>query len=438
MIDQQLKKKIVNTISQYENKCTTLQTQITNLYNFISSLITLAKGIDDAIDEKFTLLQSELSQEKPTPEIVNASIQTLSGLISTLKSKTTHPLETITPQVNHSLSQLIEHLSIPDELSVRLESLKVNLQNELDNEKLIHVLDNLTALVTEAFNFNQNRFNEFLRDITAQLSDFESYLKQSTANNSQTQKNTEALETGIQGNIQEIQIHLDTSKTLEELSMKVGANLAVIGKKMRDYRETETRRIQEYEAQINRLQQKLESTEKQAELVKHTLSVQKSRIYLDSLTGLANRASFDELMQSAYDRWKLGNGELAIAIADIDHFKKINDSYGHHAGDKVLKKVAAIFKSSIRTTDFIARYGGEEFIFIFENTPSEGARQCLESLRVAVEKYQFCYRDNPVIVTLSFGLASIREHDNIESLFIRADQALYAAKNAGRNRVESL
>jgi len=500
MIDQQLKQKIVNTISQYEHKCSSLDNQIHNLYDLITRLSLLTTGLDASLDNEMDLLRTELSQDKPEPKAVqgmsvaitqlvdsfdeqkknqrNLLIQSIRACMQNLRPLVMdavfsrveqclnssndcqqiltefsalltncsgqlpvneHSLsEKMTHQVNQSLNQLLEHLAIPDELTNKLEQLKTNLQDELNDEKLVGLLDNLTALVTEAFRLNQNRFKEFLRDITNQISDFEGYLKQSLVSHTQKQKDTEALESGIQGNIQEIQSHLDTSKSLEELSIKVSKNLHIIGEKMRDYRENESQRIEEYEEQIHHLQEKLETTEKQAELVKHTLAVQKSRIYQDSLTGLANRASFDEHMQNSFDRWKLDRGDLCLAIADIDHFKKINDSYGHHAGDKVLKKVAAIIKSTIRPVDFIARYGGEEFILILQNTSVEESQVLLETLRLAVENYQFCYRDSPVIVTLSFGLACMRQVDTIESLFIRADEAMYAAKRAGRNRVESL
>lgn len=108
------------------------------------------------------------------------------------------------------------------------------------------------------------------------------------------------------------------------------------------------------------------------------------------------------------------------------------------AGDKVLKKVAMIFKSSIRTVDFIARIGGEEFVFIFEQTSSKEAFGILEKLRKLVEDCLFYYRDKKVDVTVSFGLTTVTEEDDIESLFMRADNAMYKAKNAGKNRVEIL
>ena len=175
-------------------------------------------------------------------------------------------------------------------------------------------------------------------------------------------------------------------------------------------------------------------SEQNAEEIKNLLSYQKYKINHDSLTSLPNRESYDEYIIDALQRWKDNGKILSLAVGDIDHFKFINDTFGHLAGDKVLKKVASIFKASMRDLDYIARYGGEEFVFIFEDTTSKEALSIIEKLRKSVEDCQFVYRDNKVDVSVSFGLTTIVQGDNIESLFIRADSALYKAKDAGRNR----
>ncbi|MGL6029702.1 MAG: GGDEF domain-containing protein, partial [Legionella sp.] len=109
---------------------------------------------------------------------------------------------------------------------------------------------------------------------------------------------------------------------------------------------------------------------------------------------------------------------------------------GHLAGDKVLKKVALLLKSAIREHDFIARIGGEEFVLIFNQTTSDTALPILQQLRQLIEECQFFYHEHKVEVTISFGLTSVITHDDAESIFIRADNAMYKAKNSGRNCIE--
>ncbi|CZK30615.1 GGDEF domain-containing protein [Legionella pneumophila] len=312
------------------------------------------------------------------------------------------------------------------------------MEHALTDEELSTIIDNLTELVVESFNVEQNRFKGFLQQLTDQLNDFEIYLRVSGDARKKASEDSRLLECGIQDNLDQIKNHLDTSKTIEELSSKVSQNIKMIGDRLKEYRHNEKIREEEYAKQVSELQARLQESEQNAEEIKNLLAFQKYRINHDSLTGLPNRESYDEHILDSFQRWKRSSSALSLAVCDIDHFKRINDNFGHLAGDKVLKKVAMIFKSSIRTVDFIARIGGEEFVFIFEQTSSKEAFGILEKLRKLVEDCLFYYRDKKVDVTVSFGLTTVTEEDDIESLFMRADNAMYKAKNAGKNRVEIL
>jgi diguanylate cyclase (GGDEF)-like protein len=336
------------------------------------------------------------------------------------------------------LQQLLNHLSIPNALDAKREHIKVILEQQLSGEELSKIIDGLTELVVEAFNIEQNRFKGFLQQLTDQLHDFDIYLKATADIHKQASDESRQLEHGIQDNINQIKNHFDNSRTIEELSVKVRQNLKMILDRIKSYRSNEKNREMEYQKQLMELQEKVYESEQNAEEIKNILSFQKYRINHDSLTGLPNRDSYEEHIIDSLQRWKLKSKVLSIAIGDIDHFKYINDSFGHLAGDKVLKKVAMIFKSAIRSTDFIARIGGEEFVFIFENTSTKSAHSILEKLRQLIEDCQFFYHEKKVDVTISFGLTTVTASDDIESLFMRADSAMYKAKNAGRNRVEIL
>lgn len=338
--------------------------------------------------------------------------------------------------INQRLKQLIEHLSIPDEYYQKLNQLKTILEEAITGEKLSLVIDQLTELIVDAFNLEQNYFKGFLQDLTSQLHNFDTYLQFTHEQNQESQNDSQQLESGIQSNIQEIQQHIYSSTTIEELSRKINQNLTAIGERMKTYKSNEQKRFDVYQEKVDVLQEKLMESERNAEATQSKLYFQQEKINQDSLTGLPNRGAYDEHICKAYQRYQRGFGDLSLAIADIDYFKTINDNYGHLAGDKVLKKVASIFKNAIRNVDFIARYGGEEFVFVFERTSEEQARQILESLRFAIEECQFCYRDNNVKVTISLGLATAKPEDTLESFFMRADAAMYRAKCGGRNRVE--
>lgn len=344
-----------------------------------------------------------------------------------------HKSDEISSKVNESLQQLVDHLSIPEHLDVKRDNIKTRLDHQLTGDNLSQLIDGLTELVVDAFNVEQNRFKGFLEQLTHQLQSFDIFLTTSSNKRTEASEESRQLETAIQGDIDQIKNHIDSSKSIEELSMKINQNLIVIGERIKEYRANEQSRDEEYQKQVTRLKSRLSESEQNAEEIKNLLTYQKYKINHDSLTGLPNRESYDDYIVEALQRWKDSGKIISLAVGDIDHFKQINDTFGHLAGDKVLKKVASIFKSSVRSTDYIARFGGEEFVLIFEETTSKAAFLIVEKLRKSVKDCQFVYRENKVDVTVSFGLTTIIEGDNIESLFMRADNALYKAKNAGRN-----
>lgn len=152
----------------------------------------------------------------------------------------------------------------------------------------------------------------------------------------------------------------------------------------------------------------------------------------DELTGLYNRRMFKELCTKEISRAKRHHNSFSLAIFDIDHFKNINDTYGHDTGDFILKTMAQLCSGQIRQDDSLARWGGEEFVLLLPDTALEKSRELCERLRQKIVEYSFSQLPQ---ITVSFGLTEFAPEDSIESLVKRADQALYAAKESGRNKV---
>ena len=152
----------------------------------------------------------------------------------------------------------------------------------------------------------------------------------------------------------------------------------------------------------------------------------------DKLTGLNNRIKIDEVLSSNLHMFERYDNVFSVILIDIDHFKKVNDTYGHPVGDEILKEFAKILKKHARITDVVGRWGGEEFMIIASETDSVGATKFATIIKKAINDYEF-----PKIgkVTASFGLSQIGVGDSIEEVVNRADLALYSAKESGRNRV---
>jgi diguanylate cyclase (GGDEF)-like protein len=152
----------------------------------------------------------------------------------------------------------------------------------------------------------------------------------------------------------------------------------------------------------------------------------------DDLTGLSNHRALMQRLDEEARRYRRTRRQFSVLMADVDHFKKFNDAFGHPAGDEVLKKVAAILRHAARETDCVARYGGEEFCFMLPETPAQGAATLAERLRARVAAADFGGQP----ITLSIGVAALPANgDTPEAVIAAADTALYEAKRKGRNRV---
>jgi diguanylate cyclase (GGDEF)-like protein/PAS domain S-box-containing protein len=166
-----------------------------------------------------------------------------------------------------------------------------------------------------------------------------------------------------------------------------------------------------------------------------TEEVLRTEALTDSLTGLFNRRAFEDQLAAEENRVARGAKKYSIIIADIDHFKSVNDTYGHGVGDEILRHITRILHAHIRRADTLARWGGEEFIILLPETDLEGSATSAEKLRASIETSPARTSRGSIGVSMSFGTAVIEHGETKESVISRADEKLYAAKNAGRNCV---
>lgn len=180
-----------------------------------------------------------------------------------------------------------------------------------------------------------------------------------------------------------------------------------------------------------------EARQEITELKKQLVDVRKES-QRDNLTSLLNRKAFFEELQTIETDGTLFSSPHCLFMLDIDHFKKVNDTFGHLFGDKVIKAVAMVLRKNTKGRDIAARFGGEEFIVLLPETGIAGARVVAEKIRQTIEQASIINPNNKQVVsrvTVSIGLTQFMEHDDVESVVLRADKALYAAKNKGRNQV---
>jgi len=162
----------------------------------------------------------------------------------------------------------------------------------------------------------------------------------------------------------------------------------------------------------------------------------------DPLTGVKNRTCFEDSINREIDIAHRSGRDLSLLVVDIDHFKAINDSYGHAMGDCVIQRVAQKMAQCMRKSDMLFRYGGEEFVLILSNTPPQGAHLLADRIRKQIENATYTCQtgecdEEAFNVTVSLGVTSLAEEDDLNTFFQRADEALYDAKQSGRNQVRS-
>lgn len=186
------------------------------------------------------------------------------------------------------------------------------------------------------------------------------------------------------------------------------------------------------------LKAKLEESKKQIEQLRQSLSQAEETVLQDPLTGIGNRRRFDVSMERAILDSSESKKPLSLIMCDIDHFKRVNDVFGHQVGDEIIKMFARVIENNIRDGDTVIRYGGEEFAIILPSADQDVARTIAERIRKQFESKKVTIREtNQKVgqITASFGVAQFRPGDGVEVLVQRADAKLYEAKSAGRNRV---
>lgn len=183
------------------------------------------------------------------------------------------------------------------------------------------------------------------------------------------------------------------------------------------------------------MRKELNELSTEANTYKERLFEQQKLNLLDSLTQLPNRAALEERMELEYRNYQRHKSPLWVAVADIDHFKTINDSFGHSTGDKTLQVIAMALKNSLRDTEFVARYGGEEFVLLLPDVGNGDIVQLLNRVREKVKNIPFKFKNQRITVTVSIGAAQVMGNELIHETFERADAALYKAKHESRDRV---
>jgi len=333
------------------------------------------------------------------------------------------------------LLELIGALYVPQDEKPLARKLVEKVEKGFDLEDLPELMRELVTLVGKSNSNASEDFERYLINLSEQLTGVQSFLADSRKEQAAVGQSQRMLDAQVRKDVRQLNEAVKTTDEISELKQNVTRQLVGIMRAMDTFKRSEEARESRMQERYEGLMDKVEQMEQETRQVKAHMEEERMKARTDPLTGLPNRAAYDDQIFSECERWARYRAALSVAVCDLDYFKRINDTYGHLAGDKVLRLIARVLSRSLRSTDFVARYGGEEFVIIMPSTSRSEAATALEKLRAAVESSPFNFHGKPVTVTMSFGVTEAKEGDNADALFSRADALLYQAKENGRNQV---
>ncbi len=340
-----------------------------------------------------------------------------------------------------ALQTLLDHLSLPRDAQTRLADITPRLQNARGDDELRVIAKELAAFMGDVISALQaeiTSLNGFLVTIKGRLETVSSHVVEESRDHKRAAAAREHLDHTVRRSLDDMRGKVERTQDIEVLKSTIQHQLAHIGGSISSYLETETRRAFVAEKARRHLADQVAAMKKESDQLREKLAEAQSRASRDALTGLPNRVAYGERIRMERARMQRHGTPLTLAVIDIDHFKGINDTWGHQAGDRVLKHLARELGDQVRASDFFARIGGEEFVLVLPETRLAGAHVVLEKLREHIARCRFKYKDAPINVTISCGLAEFAAGESADAAFARADAGLYAAKSGGRNRCEAV
>ncbi len=317
----------------------------------------------------------------------------------------------------------------------KVQLLKQQLSNEISVEILLDSYQNVLNLLLENLAQEKSASQEFLYSINDALAAVKNVVSDSFNKSLQSHKNKGIINQDINQKMSNVGEALNDTQDLQQLKSTLMGELSGIKSALNKKEQLEKDDYHCLQESMQMMRKELSEMTNEANRYKEQLAEQQKINLIDNLTQLPNRAALEDRMKYEYRQFKRNKQPLWVCVADIDHFKRVNDTYGHSTGDKTLKVVAMAIKNSLRESEFAARFGGEEFVLLIPNLDHSQVAPLLNRIREKIQKIPFKVKQEQITVTISIGAAQIFMNEHISEVFERADAALYQAKDSGRNRV---
>lgn len=361
---------------------------------------------------------------------------TTTSVTNNIVEKNDPQTATLSPEFINRVTQIINQFLVGLEqdtaLAKKAQIIRDRINSDMTVQVFIRILETLRDMVMHAYLSANQAFATYLKNVNQELNDIYGLIGGAVQIETSRQTASESLQHSVLQEMASLESSAEMTTDLAQLKSQVKSQIGNIRHALDNYQQAEQSQ-QKLATQLEALSCKIKSMENDAEKNRDVLEKQRHKALHDPLTELPNREFYNERAANEYQRWQRYSRPLTIAIFDIDKFKGINDNYGHQAGDRVLKVISRSIAKRLREVDFFCRFGGEEFVALMPETNIEDAMQVLDKIRAAIANAAFNYKDKPLVITLSVGATEFKSGDDLESAFVRADEALYVAKSSGRN-----
>lgn len=300
--------------------------------------------------------------------------------------------------------------------------------------ELAALLEQLSIVFIAVLDSDQQEFELFLQALNHRLTGVSAGVNGINDVTQNVFSDGETFDLGLRQDMQLFAGSVDQADSLTSLQGSVKSHLEMVFLQLDEYKLSREQQQQAYESELQSLHEQVQSLEAESARAHAEIEAQQKRSERDSLTELPNREAYDRRIGIELERAMRYSRRFCLVVADVDYFKAINDSYGHLAGDKVLKVLAKTIRQRLRRADFIARYGGEEFVILLPETDAQAALTVMDDICSQIRNCPFRFKSERLKITVSFGIAEVNDTDDAESLFARADKAMYEAKEQGRDQ----
>ncbi|MCP4187992.1 MAG: GGDEF domain-containing protein [Gammaproteobacteria bacterium] len=376
--------------------------------------------------------------------VVKSQIHKLSALInanfgngaSNPKDEDNTSYTTTEVTINEVLTTLLEKLTVIQGAGDSAKLLQNQALDKIDDSDWPEVLNQIVdciAATLDKLNREKYDLENFIVKVTQQLGKISDVIAADQKDQRSDQEDRHSLQQMMLDSMKSIGDDFDNASEIGQLKNVVVKSLQQIQNGIEGFVTRANQRHESIDERNSHLVAQITAMDQKTRTLKKRLDENREKLLFDTLTGAGSRLSYDETLEQEMARWQRYGEGFSYAILDIDHFKRINDKYGHSAGDKALKIVVKMMMSQIRKSDAIFRIGGEEFVLLLPNTSLDKADSLVNKLRETIASSSIHCKQERVALTLSAGITEPRDDDVVKSLYERADKALYRAKSSGRN-----